>query len=212
MRTIKRLLPIAAVLALCAAMNGCILIPEIKEKIVQLALSKKVAVGLTASGTTGTHDDTKIVDIRDSVNVAQALEAAGIDAADVKSIKISGVEYRITRADPNATREIVNGTVTVQRFGGPVANLITAFNVAAGAVTGWNTVIPEAAGVTELNNLLADILTELQGGAAANEIVTVHVTGQSVTSPPTPGSNTDFDYEIQVTISIVGDIHVDVPE
>jgi hypothetical protein len=208
MRTIKRLLPIAAVLALSAAMNGCILIPEIKEKVVELALSHKVAVTLTAIGDLNTHDDTKTVNIRDSVDVAQVLADAGIDVADVKSIKLSGVEYRISKEDPDATREIVNGTVTVQRFGGTEQNLITGFNAAAGAKTGFITVIPQAAGVTELNNLLADILTELQGGAAANEIITVHVTGQS--TPQNVATN--FEYQIQVTISIVGDIHVKVPE
>jgi len=69
-------------------------------------------------------------------------------------------------------------------------------------VTGWLTPTLDPAGVAELNGLLADILAELQGGSLANEVIAYHVDGTA-----TPG-NTDFQYQLRLTISIVGTVKV----
>jgi len=83
--------------------------------------------------------------------------------------------------------------------------LITGFSAACDKATGWIKVTPDAAGVTELNHLLRDILTELQGGAVANDTFTYSI----VNGVSTPlDTNTDFEYQLRLTISIVGSVKV----
>jgi hypothetical protein len=188
-----------ALLALTAG-TGCMLFPQLKDKVVDLVTSGSVTAGFQARGSTDVYSETKTIDIRDSLDVAQVLDDAGIDVADVKSITLGGVSYRITKAQ--AGRTITDGTITVQRSGGAEADLVGSFTADAGAVTGWITPTLTAAGVTQLNDLLADVLAELQGGAPANEVITYSVSG---TSNPT-GTDTDFDYQLRLTISIVGKV------
>jgi hypothetical protein len=184
--------------------SGCLLFPELKDKIVELATSGTVTADFHAQGIINTYTEIKTIDIRDSVDIAQVLTDAGIDVADVKKITVGGVAYRITAADPTTGRQIQNGSITVQRQGGLAADLVTNFTANADATTGWITPTLDPAGVTELNNLLADILTELQGGAAANEVITYTVSGNSVPADV----SSDFRYQLRLTISVVGTVKV----
>jgi hypothetical protein len=195
-----------AVLALTAQVmaSGCLLFPELKDKVVELATSGTVTADFHAQGVINSYTEIKTIDIRDSIDIAQVLDDAGIDVADVKSVTLGGVAYRITGADPTTGRQITNGSITVQRQGGLAEDLVANFTANADAVTGWITPTLDPAGVTELNNLLADILTELQGGAAANEVITYTVSGNSV---PVDVSS-DFTYQLRLTISVVGEVKV----
>ena len=90
--------------------------------------------------------------------------------------------------------------------GGALTNLITGFSHGASQTTGWLTAPLTAAGVTQLNNMFAAIVTELKGGAPANE--TLHYVLSGTSAPTT--SATDFWYQIRVTLQISGKIKTKV--
>jgi hypothetical protein len=199
MRVNRIWIPAALVLLALTSGTGCLLFPQLKDKVVDLVTGGSVAADFQARGSTNVYSETKIIDIRDSIDIRKVLDDAGIDVEAVKSITLGGVSYRITKAQP--TRQITNGTVMVQRSTGPMDTLVVNFIGDAGSVTGWITPTLHAAGVAQLNDLMADILTELQGGALADEVITYHVSGTSE-----PAGDTDFDYQLRITISIVGEV------
>ncbi len=201
---IRRVLVLAAIgLVAQLLASGCLLFPELKDKVVELATSGSVITDFHAEGSNPSFTQDTTIDIHDSIDIAKVLSDAGIDASNVKSMTLGGVAYRVTVADPDPSKQITNGNVTVTRAGGVAANLITGFNAHVGAVTGWQTPTLDPAGVTQLNNLLADILGELQGGSAANEQITYHVDGGI-----SPAANTSFQYQLRLTLSIVGTVKV----
>jgi hypothetical protein len=168
----------------------------------------RVQAGLDMIGDLNNHNDPKTINLPTASTAAKVLSDAGINLWDVKSIKLRSIEYLYVGGS-RTDASVRTGTISVQRQGGVQATLVSGFNAAAGvgnAATTWTAEVPVAAGVTEINNLLADILAELQGGAAANEIITYTVIGQY-----TPATLTNFKYAIRATLSIVGKIHVTVP-
>lgn len=201
---------LAAVVAGSVLSGGCLLIPEIEDKIVELATSGSTTVEFVSSGEVNSIDDLQTVDVRAGLDLAQILADAGIDVSDVTHIALSGVAYRITVADPDAGREIVDGTITIDRGGSGPLTLVSSFNAAAGAVTDWQTVTLNAGGlaVAEINDLLGDLLEELQGGPPANTTLTYHVTGASLPADVP----TNFTWELRVTVSITGNVEVSVPQ
>jgi hypothetical protein len=202
MRINRIWLPVVLLLA-SQTLGGCVLFPELKDKIVDLVTGTSVKVSFPVNGLIDVYNDSKTINIRDSVDIGKVINDAGINISDVKSITVSGVAYRITQADTDPSRQI-NGAVQVAASGGPLTNLIDNFNAACGKKTGWNKVTLDPAGVTQLNHLCAAILAELQGGPAADE----HL-GYSVAGTSTPiGVNSDFAYEIRLTINIVGKVKV----
>ncbi len=199
--------PMALVLALAVMNGGCLLIPQIKDRLVELAVSGTTSSVFTVSGSDTQADVTDVVDVGAQLNLPQILDDAGIDVSQVTHIALSGVAYRIVRADADASREITSGTITIQRASGAVENLVIGFSAAPGAVSGFQNVTLDAAGVAVINTLLADILAALPN-APANPSVTFHLTG---TMTSTSGNPADFDVEIKITIGITGTITVSVP-
>lgn len=195
----------AAAPFLAALFTGCILIPQIKDRVVDLATSGQAVAGFHATGSTNVYSETETYDLRSEVDIRDLVDKAGIDVSDVKSITLGGVSYRVTVPDANAARKITNGAVTIACQGNPDAAFIDNFTVNAGAATDWMTPTLNSAGVAQVNALLASILTELHGGALANESVKFTVNGTS-----SPAGNTDFKYEIRLTLSIVGSIKTKV--
>lgn len=192
--------------AFLAIGSHCPLIPEIEERIVELAILGSTTVEFTSEGEINTIDETRVINIRDDFNLEQLLADAGVDVADVKAIKVAGVSYRTTQAELGVPRKIENGNVTIQRAGGPVTPLVTNFTEFVNEVLSYKTAPLDAAGVAVINSIVADLLNELQGGAPANATVTYHLTGDS-----TPlNEETDFKWEVKVDVSIVGTIKVDV--
>ena len=120
------------------------------------------------------------------------------------------MSYRVTQGE--AGRTITGTTVEFQRHPpgvptGTFVPLVTSFSANAGAPTGWITVPLNETGVADLNVLLAALLVEAKGGAAAsNAWVTYHVNG---TSNPT-GTATSFKWEFKVDLTIVGTITTDI--
>ncbi len=186
---------------------GCPTIPKIKERVVELAVGGSNSVTIEAAGIVNNHDDRGSVDVRAGLDLSKVVSDAGIDVTNVEDVKLAGVSYRTTRQDPTPNRRIVNGTITIQRGGGAEVPLVDNFNADVNSATTYQGTTLNPAGVAVLNGLLADLLTEVKGGATApNTTITYHVTGQST---PT-GVATDFQYEIKLDISILGTVKIKV--
>ena len=213
MRATRHWLPAALVLGVSLLGSGCLLIPEIKEKIVELAVSGSTSAEFLADGLeTDGVNEVDVVSIGDGteLDLRRILADAGVDVSDVVNVKVEKVEYAITRADPYAGRT-VQGNLTVQRLGGTEQPLITGFVTNVDAVTGYQAASLQAAGVDELNQALASVLAQLQAGGTPTESATFRVTG-TTTPGVDPLRSTNFQYSVKLTVSMVGTIRVDVPE
>jgi hypothetical protein len=200
MRTNRFWIPAAAALLALVA-NGCLVVPQIKDKVIDLVTGSEVVAPFSTTGSTDTFTQTAPLDLRDALDIAGVLDKAGIDVSDVKSATVSSVSYRITRAE--AGRTITSGEVLVGVGGAaPADTLIADFSGSAAAVTAWKYPRLGVAGVTQLNDLLAGIVDELKTGTPVDQRVSWSVHG--VSEPV--GVNTDFDYELRLTISIVGTV------
>ncbi|HVP14116.1 MAG TPA: hypothetical protein VMS88_01155 [Terriglobales bacterium] len=200
MRTNRFWIPAASAL-LAVVASGCLVVPQIKDKVIDLVTGSEVIAPFTTFGSTDIFTQTATVDLRDFLDIAGILDNAGIDVSDVKSITVSGVSYRIIRAE--AGRTITSGDVLVGVSGAaPTDTLIADFSGSAAAVTDWIYPRLGVAGVTQLNDLLAGIVHELKTGTPVDQRVSYTVHGVS-----TPvGVDTNFDYEIRLTVSIVGTV------
>lgn len=197
----------ALVLALAVMNGGCLLIPQIKDRIVELAVSGTTTAPFTVNGSATVADETSVVDVGTELDLGNVLSDAGIDVSNVTNIALSGISYRIVRADADPTRAVSNGAITIQRGAGTVENLVTGFSATPGTTSGFTTVTLDPAGVAVLNGMLANILAALPG-TAANTTATFHLTGDMTS---TGGAPADFDIEVKVTVSITGTISVKVP-
>lgn len=200
---ILRSLVLALPLALLSI--GCILVPEVEDRIVELAVGASTTATFVASGETNFHDETNVIDLDTDINLNQVLADNGVDASEVKDIKLAGVSYRVTV--PEAGRSITGGTVTIQRGAGAATSLVTSFGADCSKTTGWITVPLNAAGVTLVNGILADLLAEAKTGTPApNTVVTYHVNGASVPAA-TP---TNFTWEFKLEVSMVGSVKIEI--
>ena len=208
---------LALVLTALTVQGGCVIIPEVKSKFVELVASGTVCDTLEAAGVLNTHDDVDDVDLG-SLNIPALLDDAGIDVGDVDSIAVFGITYKTTRPDPDPAREIVNGQVTVKRGSGtgpafvPTTAevvVISSFDQVVNAATTDQTAPVSAAGIALLNDLLQDLLDEAKGqGVVLDRVIRYHVTG---TSNP-QGVESDFAWRICVKVNIKGEVEVDVVE
>jgi hypothetical protein len=209
---------LALVLVALTVQGGCVIIPEVKSKIVELVASGTACDTLTAVGIVNDHDDFDVIDLKAGLDIRQTLEDAGIDVSDVDSIAVFGVTYKTTQPDPNGAREIVNGQVTATRgtlvgstFSptGPEVLVITSFNQIVNAATTDQTAPLSAAGITMLNQLLQACLAEAKGGPPVTDsAIQYHVTGQSL--PMNVATN--FKWRICVKVNMKGTVEVDVIE
>lgn len=207
--TIRKLAPIGILLIALASMGakGCPTFPKIEDRIVELAIGGTVTVPWEARGVVNNYNDTGSADLGTALDLSSILDDAGLDASDVKSVTVSGVSYRITVPDPTAGRTIDNGTVTAQRGSGAVLSLVSDFDADASSVTGWITPTISPAGVTMLNGILADALTSAQNGTPIpNGVVNFSVSG--VSNPQ--GVTSNFDWELKIDISVVGEFETQV--
>ncbi len=209
---------LALALTALTVQGGCIIIPEVKSKIVELVAAGSACDTLEAIGIINNHDDRSVIDLKSGIDIRQVLDDAGIDVDAVDSIAVFGVTYKTTQPDPQAGREIVNGNVTVQRGtvvggtftpSGAAVPIIQNFNVLVNSVTTDATAPLTAAGVALLNQILNECLQEAKGGPlATNTAIEYHVTGQSFPQDIA----TDFKWRICVAINMKGKVEVDVIE
>jgi hypothetical protein len=184
---------------------GCPLVPQIEDRVVELAVGGSATAPFDAVGVVNNHNETATVDLAAGFDLNQVLNDAGVDVADVKDIKLSGVSFRVTQPDPTTGRAIVNGQVTLRRGAGAEVPLVVNFNADVNSATEFQTATIDPAGVAVVNQILADYLAAVQAGTTpSNTVITYHVTGQS-----TPANvPTDFKWELKVDVSILGTIKV----
>lgn len=214
MRMHTSLKTLALALPLAFALNGCILIPQVEDRIVELAIGHSIVIPFNANGSTNFENDANTVDMDGDFDLASVLDDAGVDASDVQDVKVASVSYRITR--PEAGRSIDNGQVEFQTFtsdpgdvsgtlGAPptagYTQLVTNFSGSAASTTGWIGVPLASGGVDALNALLAQFLADVKNGTTTHpRYLVYHVYGTS-----NPGAvATDFDWEFRLQLSIVG--------
>lgn len=214
MRMHTSLKALALALPLAFALNGCILIPQIEDRVVELAVGHAIVIPFDANGSTNFENDANTVDMDGGFDLAAVLDDAGLDASDVKDVKVASVSYRVTRAEPG--RSIDNGQVEFKTFttdpgdvsgtlGAPptagYTQLVTNFSGSAASTTGWIAVPLASGGVDALNTLLAQFLADVQNGTSTHpRYLVYHVYGAS--NPG--GTPTDFDWEFRLQLSIVG--------
>lgn len=209
---------LALVLAALTVQGGCVIIPEVNSKIVEMVASGTACDTLDAIGVINNHNDTSTFDIRAEIDIAQVLEDAGIDVSEVDSIAVFGVTYKTTQPDPDDTRAIVDGQVTVERgtlvgstftpTQGPVV-VIADFDQIVNDATTDMTAPVSAAGIALLNGLLQDLLDEVKGsGFVTDSAIRYTVTG--ISNPQNVATN--FKWRICVKVNIKGKVEVDVVE
>lgn len=205
MRTLHIPRTLAVALPLALLNLGCILVPKLEDRNVEMAVGASTSTIFHAQGELNFHDETETVDVHRDLDLPLILEDNDIDAQTVKDIKLVGVSYRIVI--PEAGRSISDGTLTIQRGGGAVTPFVTSFSADCSKATGWITVPLDASGVALVNALIGDLLTEAKTGTpATNTTVTYHVHG---TSDP-PSTPTDFTWEFKLDLSMVGTVKVRV--
>ncbi len=200
----KRVLALLAAAPL--ALSGCITIPTVADRVVELVTTEAVSDTVHAYGNTNTIVNTGGLDVN-SIDVVPILADAGIDASELSSITVANLAYRVVTPDTVASRHL-SGTITVSAGGGPSTDLVNPFEVDAGAVTGWITVPMQHAGITQMNHLLAELLAVVKagGGTVPNGILLYSVSGTS--SPAS--TTTDFRYELRLTVNISGNVRTKV--
>jgi hypothetical protein len=203
MRNHRPIIVLALLLGAQFVLSGCITIPTMADRVVELVTTTSVADTLHASGSTNyILNDSGIFDVN-SLGIAGILDDAGIDVSDVTGISLASVSYQVVTADVVASRNIA-GTVKVSCAGGPIVDLVNPFNANAGAVTAPIPASLSAAGVTQINNLLAALLTAVKSGTGTvpngNIIYTVNGTS-------TPSNQaTDFYYVLKLTLNVQGTV------
>ncbi len=198
-------LALAALVAVQFLVSGCILTPSIEDRVVELVVNHSVTANLHATGSTNvltTNPTTVPIPVAD---ILEAINDAGIDPESLVAVTVQKVDYRVTTPDVVASRT-VNGSIRVGVGASspvsPNTALISSFSGSAGAATSWINVTLAPAGVALLNGTLATLLSELKGDTP----VSTHYVGYDATGTATGGGNTDFYYDVRLTLNIVGKI------
>ena len=213
MRTTRIWLPAVLLVAASLVGNGCILLPEIQDRVVELAASGSTSAEFSIPANTAETlplDLSKVVAIGagTSLDLKQILDDAGVDVSTVKNVKISKVEYAITNGD-TYTGRTVQGDLTVD-VGGGVQPLITGFSTQVDAKTPYQTPTLQTAGVNALNSILGQVLTGLKAGGSPTLSATFKLAGS--TTPNTDATRyINFHYAVKITVSMVGTVKVSVP-
>lgn len=197
-------LALAALVAVQFLASGCILTPTIEDRVVELVVTNSVTTTLHASGSTNVLTSNPSSSLIPTSDILSAIDDAGIELDSLVSISLQKVDYRVTTPDPVAARTI-NGSIRIG-FGSsasvtPGTTLISSFTGGAGAVTPWTNVALTPAGVTLINNTLTTLLGELKSHTAAT-----HYVGYDATGTAAGGGTTNFDYEVRLTMNVVGKV------
>lgn len=174
------------------------------DKTIEVTAGAEITAEFEARGIVNTFDETRTVDVSTDADLRQVLDDNGFE--DEVVAYIEGAFVRVIRKDASATDRTVTGSVTVQKGtgGGTELDLIQNRTVAVNdsALATWTPVPLETAGVTLLNQALADYLLDVYVGAPAPRVpvLTFHSSG---TSDP-QGVRSDFDWEVKVVMTLVG--------
>lgn len=203
MRIYRPIATLALLLGAPFVLSGCLTIPTIADRVVELVTTTSASDTLHAQGSTNfILNDTGTFDVN-SLDIAGILDDAGIDVSDVTGISLAGVSYQVITADADAARNI-NGTVKVACAGGPTVDLVNPFSGNAGAVTGEIPVSLVQAGKDQINGLLASLLTAIKTGPGTVPNGNIAYTINGASTPTSVA--TDFRYVLKLTLNVQGTV------
>jgi hypothetical protein len=203
--------PLVLVLIVAVMGNGCLLIPKVQKKTIELAAGGSTTIEFPVLGTiqSGTLDQT--VNLA-GLDLATVLSDAGIDGSNVKDIKLAGVEYRVSVADPEPDREITINDITIQVGAGAEKKLVaTPFTDAASSVYDFKLApidVASSAAVLEINGLLTNLLDNLKDGTALPTSLSCTMSAASIPAD----ASMNFTLELRLKVSVVGTMEVTVVE
>jgi len=192
----------AGFLILCAGLTGEVCL---EERGVDIVVGANIIAAFQARGEQNVYFDTEVVDLVDNADIDGALEENGFE--DKGLGRIQSIFYRITKPDVGAPNRTVSGSVTADGH-----NLIdyTSLSVNDPALAEWTPASPDIIrqdGIDYLNGLLESYFQAIfdETPPPITE-VTFQVSGTS-TPQAVP---TDFNWEVRVTVVLVGKTVVDV--
>lgn len=204
MRSLRRILVLAA-LALPLTASTC---TTDKDVDVVVGVPTEVQVDIQSSGGQNHHNNTRAIDLKNELDLAGALDDAGVSASDVKSIAVTQIFYRIV--SPQAGKQETNGHVEITRgtLNGGLFTGGTAVVVADGYGADLGTLSPDwiditntlKPGITVLNGLATDLLNELKNGTPAQNTAILYNVSGDVTPSSTP---TLVGWKIKIVFQVV---------
>ncbi len=204
--SVKRALSWAGFLALCAGLTGetCT-----EDRTIEIVVGAEIVAAFEARGIINTFEETASYDIANEAEIRDILDDNGFESLVIANIEAAFV--RVTKRDENATDRTVTGSVEVRRTEDPVfVDLISDASEAVNdeSLADWKAVALEAAGVNLINQALQDYLADLYNEVAdpREPNMTFRITG---TCEP-QGVETDFDWEVKVRLTLVGERTVEV--
>lgn len=183
--------------------ESCIL----EQRKVAAVLGSSIPVEWQSRGFTDTMDDSTI---DAGAIIADAIDDADIDVADIKSIAIAGGCYEVVRnSGHDAQRQ---GTVMIDDV------LVLSFDVpnnqeGTAGTSGDGTLTLNGAGITYLNGKLDTYLAALKANPSTPPPLAFTYKAQwTSTPPPTEGDPDNFDWVTCVNLQIEYEVEVDVPD
>jgi hypothetical protein len=203
--------PLVLVLIAAVMGNGCLLIPEVQKKTIELAAGGSTTIAFPVTGTIQSGSLAQAVDLTD-LDLTTVLSDAGINASNVTSIKLAGVEYRVSVADPEPGRQITINNITIQVGDGATKPLVaTPFTDDVSSVYGFKLApidVASSDAVLEINGLLDNVLGNLKGGAPLNTALSCTMSAASIPAD----ASMSFTLELRLKVSVVGTMEVTVVE
>ncbi len=179
----------------------------LEQRKVSAVLGSSIPAEWQSRGFTDTMDDSTV---DAGAIIAEALDDAGIDANDIKSIAIAGGCYEVVRnSGHDAQRE---GTIMIDDV------LVLSFDVPNNQVgtagtSGDGTLTLNAAGITYLNGKLNTFLAALKVAPEGTTppLEFEYKAAWTSTPAPTESEPDDFDWITCVNLQIEYEVEVDVP-
>jgi len=179
----------------------------LEQRKVAAVLGSSIPAEWQSRGFTDTMDDSTV---DAGAIIADALDDADIDVADIKSIAIAGGCYQVVRNSGHDARR--EGTVMIDDV------LVLSFDVpnnqtGTTGTSGDGTLTLNAAGITYLNGKLDTYLAALKANPSTPPPLEFTYKAQwTSTPPPTEGDPDNFDWITCVNLQIEYEVEVDVPD
>lgn len=181
----------------------------VEERTVSAVLGSSIPAEFVSEGfTEASGEDSAAIIVDAGAEIMLALDDAGIDVEDIKSIAITGGCYEVTASSGHDARRMGEVFVDGNRF----LTFDVPTNVAgtAGSTTD-GTLTLDSAGLMPLNTKLNDYLDGLKGGNPPPFLIAYRAEWTS-TPPPTAGDPDNFTWTTCVTLQVEYELTVDVPD
>ena len=201
MKANLRLLPLLLLAAvLTVSLSSCLM----EEKVIELVLKGETSVEFSYNDTNEVYQDETEIEL--SAKIAEMLEDAGLETSDIDSVFVVGVEYGVTAFD--GTHDwAISGDINIQQDGGAFAPLVAYASQSVQAAL--NQRLPqtlETAGVDVINGALESFI------AGGSPVLTLQIENGNVVPSPTVGDPIVFTWKIWLTIQVIAEETLDVPD